>query len=57
MSLKRVLATGLTFRPLAQTVQDTLAWDRQRSEEVQWQAGLSAEDEARFLQAWHQQAQ
>jgi 2'-hydroxyisoflavone reductase len=57
MSLKRVLAAGLTFRPLAQTTQDTLAWDRQRPEEVQWQAGLSTADEARFLQAWHQQVQ
>ena len=57
MSLKRVLAASLTFRPLAQTVQDTLAWDHLRSEGEQWQAGLSAEDEARFLQAWHQQVQ
>jgi 2'-hydroxyisoflavone reductase len=57
MSLKKVLATGLTFRPLAQTAQDTLAWDRQRPEEVQWQAGLNTDDEARFLQAWHQQIQ
>ncbi len=57
MSLKKVLATGLTFRSLAQTVQDTLAWDRQRPEGVQWQAGLNAEDETRFLHAWHQQIQ
>jgi 2'-hydroxyisoflavone reductase len=57
MSLKRALATGLTFRPLAQTVQDTLAWDHLRSEGEQWQAGLTGEDETRFLQAWHRQAE
>jgi 2'-hydroxyisoflavone reductase len=57
MSLQKVLATDLAFRPLAQTAQDTLAWDRQRSEDVQWQAGLSSEDETQFLQAWHRHIQ
>ena len=57
ISIKKALTAGLTFRPLAQTVQDTLTWDQQRPEKVQLQAGLNAEDETRFLQTWHRQIQ
>lgn len=57
ISLKKALTTGLKFRPLAQTVQDTLAWDHLRSEGEQWQAGLTREDEIHFLLAWHQEVQ
>lgn len=46
-------AAGLTIRPLAQTVTDTLAWYRSLPSDQQafTQAGLSAEREARALQA------
>ena len=36
----RAVAAGLTFRPLAETVADTLAWDRDRGVE-ELTAGLS----------------
>jgi len=55
ISHKKALAAGLTFRSLTQTVRDTLDWVSRRPTETQWQAGLTHEDERRFLQAWHQQ--
>jgi 2'-hydroxyisoflavone reductase len=41
---------GLTFRPLAQTITDTLAWDAQEGKP---KAGLAPAREAELLQAWH----
>ena len=48
---RRAIAAGLTFRPLAQTVADTLTWLKQRDD---WagQIGLSAVRETAVLQAW-----
>ncbi len=54
---QKALAAGLTFRPLLQTARDTLAWSLQRPADIHWEAGLAREDEARFLQAWHQHQQ
>lgn len=51
---RRAVAQGLTFRPLADTVRDTLAWDRTRSESFT-SAGLKPEREAEVLHAWHEQ--
>lgn len=48
-AIARALAAGLTFRPLAQTISDTLAWDAQEGTP---KAGLSPEREAELLQAW-----
>jgi 2'-hydroxyisoflavone reductase len=46
---------GLTFRPLAVTARDTLAYHFSRSTErqEQFRAGISAEREAEVLAAWH----
>jgi 2'-hydroxyisoflavone reductase len=50
----KAIAAGLTFRPLAQTAVDTLAWwktlpaDRQ----AQLRAGIKPEREAQVLEAW-----
>jgi 2'-hydroxyisoflavone reductase len=49
----RARAAGLTFRPVAQTVQDTLAWTRERPLDAPWRAGLPAPREAEVLRAWH----
>lgn len=49
----RALAAGLAFRPLAQTVADTLAWDAGRPPAPGRRAGLEPEREARLLQAWN----
>ncbi len=52
---RRAFAQGLSFRPLAETVRDTLAWDRTRSESFTT-AGLAPEREAEVLRAWHKRA-
>ncbi|NYZ63272.1 epimerase [Luteimonas deserti] len=55
---RRAIAAGLTFRPLATTVADLLAWyralpgDRQRAP----RAGMTREREAALLRAWHARA-
>jgi 2'-hydroxyisoflavone reductase len=43
---------GLTFRPLEQTVRDTLAWAATRPTDWQWKAGLTRQREAELLAAW-----
>lgn len=53
VKIDKALRTGLTFRPLATTVLDTLAWDRQRPADVQRRAGLAIEKEQQLLAAWH----
>ena len=48
----RAIAAGLTFRPVAQTVRDTLAWDATQPPDVERPAGLSPERERELLSAW-----
>lgn len=48
-NIDKGVAAGLTFRPLAQTIADTLAWDAQEGDP---KAGLSPEREAELLKAW-----
>lgn len=56
ISIKWALGKGLTFRPLAETARDTLAWFKSQPPERQkLKAGLSAEREAEVLVAWHKQ--
>jgi 2'-hydroxyisoflavone reductase len=52
--IRRALAGGLTFRPLAQTVRDTLAWFDALPPErrASLRAGLAPEREAAVLDAW-----
>ena len=54
-SISRALAKGLTFRPLADTARDTLAWFQSQPQDRQskMKAGLSPEREAEVLAAWH----
>jgi 2'-hydroxyisoflavone reductase len=53
--IDRALAKGLTFRPLADTARDTLAWFKSLPQDRQsnLHAGLTAEREAEVLAAWH----
>ena len=50
----RALAKGLTFRPLAETARDTLAWFKSQPQDRQskLRAGLAPEREAEVLAAW-----
>ncbi len=54
-NIEKAVAAGLTFRPLAVTAAETLAWHRTRPVEQQtkMRAGLTAEREAEVLKAWH----
>ena len=56
-SIQRALGKGLTFRPLADTARDTLAWFKTLPPERQskLRAGLTAEREAEVLAAWKKQ--
>ena len=55
VSNQRAIAAGLTFRPLATTVEDLLAWFRSLPAERQAKlgAGIPREKEAELLKAWH----
>jgi 2'-hydroxyisoflavone reductase len=56
--IRKALAAGLTFRPLAQTAVDALAWFRQQSAERQakLKAGLTSEREQELLAGWKEAA-
>jgi 2'-hydroxyisoflavone reductase len=53
----RAIAAGLTFRPLAETIDATLAWLATRPIDYDWKAGLTPEREAEVLAAWHDRQQ
>jgi 2'-hydroxyisoflavone reductase len=57
VSVRRALAAGLSFRPLAATVVDTLAWAKSADfvppSGAYAAVGLSREREAELLRAWH----
>ncbi|MEZ4730122.1 MAG: NAD-dependent epimerase/dehydratase family protein [Caldilineaceae bacterium] len=53
VNCQKAIQAGLTFRPLATTIQDTLAWQATRDESHQWRAGLAPEKESELLAAWH----
>ena len=52
LSVERALAAGLRFRPLSETVRDTLEWDISRPADTQRSAGLAREKEREVLDAW-----
>jgi len=61
--IDRALAEGLRFRPLEQTVAETLAWERTREPgapqvdaggRIRQRGGMAAEREQELLAAWHQ---
>lgn len=49
------IASGLTFRPLAVTAADTLAWHKTRpvAEQTELKIGIKSEQEKSVLKAWH----
>src|SRR5207302_10710693 len=53
-NINRALSKGLTFRPLAETARDTLAWFKSLPQDRQskLRAGLTPEREAEVLTAW-----
>ena len=55
ISCAKAIAGGLTFRPVAATAKDTLAWYRTLPEDRRGKllAGISADKERELLDAWH----
>lgn len=51
-NIDKALAEGLAFRPIAETVADTLAWANGRPDEYAWRGGLAADKEAALLAEW-----
>ena len=49
------IASGLSFRPLAETVSDTLAWHKTRpaAQQTELKIGIKSEREKKVLEAWH----
>ena len=56
-NISRALSKGLTFRPLAETARDTLAWFKSLPQDRQskLRAGLTPEREAEVLSAWNKE--
>ncbi|MBC7805334.1 MAG: NAD-dependent epimerase/dehydratase family protein [Akkermansiaceae bacterium] len=53
VDVSRAVASGLTFRPLAETVADTLAWDKTRTEDANtYKNTLTADREYSLLAAF-----
>lgn len=52
VNCQKAIGAGLTFRPLLETVRDTLAWANGRSADYQWRNGMKAERETALLQEW-----
>jgi 2'-hydroxyisoflavone reductase len=51
IDISKAIQAGLTFRPLEETVRDTLEWAGTRPADHEWKAGLTAEREAEVLTA------
>jgi len=50
----RALAAGLKFRPLAETIRDTLKWEAARPVDTEWLAGLDQQREIELLHKWRE---
>jgi 2'-hydroxyisoflavone reductase len=53
VDVSRAVASGLRFRPIEETIRDTLAWHAQRGSEAHLRAGLAMDRERQLLAEWH----
>ena len=49
VDISKAIQAGLAFRPLEETIRDTLEWEKTRPTDHEWRAGLTAEREAEAL--------
>lgn len=49
IDVSRAIDAGLTFRPLEDTIRDTIAWAETRPEDHEWRAGLNPDKERILL--------
>lgn len=57
VNCRRAQAGGLTYRPLTETIRDTLAWADTRPADYSWRIGLMPEQETALLGEWRAQEQ
>jgi len=53
MNVSKAIKSGLKFRPLAETIKDTLDWANTRPADHEWRAGLKADREQELLNLLH----
>jgi 2'-hydroxyisoflavone reductase len=53
VNIDKALGKGLSFRPLNETIRETLEWRRTKNDELK--AGISAEREKELLRKWREQ--
>ena len=56
VSVAQAVEAGLTFRPLDETVRDTLDWHATRPQDYTLKTGLTPDREAELLAAWKEKA-
>jgi 2'-hydroxyisoflavone reductase len=49
VDVSKAIDAGLKFRPLEDTIRDTIAWAEQRPEDHEWRAGLNPDKETSLL--------
>jgi 2'-hydroxyisoflavone reductase len=54
VDFSKARASGLTFRPLTETIRATLDWDSTRPGDLELRSGLKRERERELLQAWRE---
>jgi 2'-hydroxyisoflavone reductase len=52
VNCRKAIDAGLQFRPLPETIADTLAWLQTHPADYEWRGGLTPQREAELLQAW-----
>ena len=52
-NVSKAISSGLSFRSLDDTIDDTLLWANSRDPSHEWRAGLSQSKEAELLADWH----
>lgn len=53
---RKAIAAGLSFRPVTETIRDTLEWLKTRPAEYVWRAGLDRLKEVQLLERWQAHA-
>jgi 2'-hydroxyisoflavone reductase len=54
VSCDKAVNSGLSFRPLSETIQDTLNWRRKNFPNEELKAGINSDKERSLLRKWHE---
>ncbi len=53
IAVQKAMNSGLTFRPIEETIKETHEWLQTRPASYEWKAGLAPEKEKELLEQWH----